>query len=74
MLMILNAVVKLSKENLIDAVYCSLACFCTVHLSKRKSNFPHIQYKEIQNEAVAKSYMTDGLLIYGEIVAHFLIY
>jgi hypothetical protein len=30
-------------------------------------------YKEIQNGAVAKSYMTNGLLIYGEIFAHFLI-
>ncbi len=30
--------------------------------------------EEIQNGAVAKSYMTDGLLIYGEIFAHFLIY
>ncbi len=48
-----NAEVILSKENLIGAVYCSLACFCTVHWSKRKSNFPHIQYKEIQNGAVA---------------------
>ncbi len=27
---------------------------------------------EIQNGAVAKSYMTDGLLIYGEIFPHFL--
>jgi hypothetical protein len=72
--MIFNAVVKLSKENLIDAVYCSLACFSTVYWSKRKSNFPHIQYREIQNGAVAKSYMTDLLLIYGEIVAHFFIY
>jgi hypothetical protein len=31
-------------------------------------------YKEIHNGAVAKSYMTNGLLIYGEIIAHFLIY
>jgi hypothetical protein len=30
-------------------------------------------YKEIQNGAVAKSYMTNGLLKYGEIFAHFLI-
>jgi hypothetical protein len=29
-------------------------------------------YKEIHNGAVAKSYMTNGLLIYGEIFAHFL--
>jgi hypothetical protein len=31
-------------------------------------------YKEIQNRVVAKSDMTNGLLIYGEIFAHFLIY
>ncbi len=30
-------------------------------------------YKEIQNGAVAKSYVTNGLHIYGEIFAHFLI-
>jgi hypothetical protein len=30
--------------------------------------------KEIQNGAVAKSCMSNGLLIYGEIFAHFLIY
>jgi hypothetical protein len=29
---------------------------------KDKSNFPH-KYREIQNGAVAKSYMTNGLLI-----------
>jgi hypothetical protein len=31
-------------------------------------------YKEIQIGAVAKSYMTNGLLTYGEIFEHFLIY
>jgi hypothetical protein len=31
-------------------------------------------YKEIQSGAVAKSYMTNGLLIYGEIFSYFLIY
>ncbi len=30
---------------------------------KKKKHFPHIQYKEIQKGAVAKSYMTYGLLI-----------
>ncbi len=29
---------------------------------------------EIQNGAVAKSYMTNGLVVYGEIFEHFLIY
>jgi hypothetical protein len=31
-------------------------------------------YKEIQNGAVAKSYMTNGLLINGELFVHCLIY
>jgi hypothetical protein len=31
-------------------------------------------YEEIQNGAVAKSYMTNGLLLYGEIFLHLLIY
>ncbi len=40
----------------------------------KKENQIFLIYKEIQNGAVAKSYMTNGLLIYGEIVVHFLIY
>ena len=40
----------------------------------KKSNQIFLIYKEIQSEAVAKSYMTNGLLIYGEIFVHFLIY
>ncbi len=32
-----------------------------------------LKYKKIENGAVAKSYVTNGLLIYGEIFAHFLI-
>ncbi len=39
---------------------------------KENQNFPI--YKEIQNGSVAKSYITNGLLIYGEIFPHFLIY
>ncbi len=39
-----------------------------------KKNQIFLIYKEIQNGAVAKSYMTNGLLIYREIFAHFLIY
>ncbi len=31
-------------------------------------------YREIQSGAAAKSYMTNGLLIYGEIFSHILIY
>jgi hypothetical protein len=40
----------------------------------KKENQIFLIYKEIQNGAVAKSYMTSGLLICGEIFAHFLIY
>jgi hypothetical protein len=40
----------------------------------KKENKIFLIYKEIQNGAVPKSYMTNGLLIYGEIFAHFLIY
>jgi hypothetical protein len=40
----------------------------------KKENTIFLIYKEIQNGAVAKSYMANGLRIYGEIFAHFLIY
>jgi hypothetical protein len=40
----------------------------------KKENIIFLIYKEIQNGAVAKSSMTNGLLTYGEIFAHFLIY
>ncbi len=43
-------------------------------LIKRKSNFPHIQYKEIQNGAVAKSYMRKGFLRYEEMRKYLVIY
>ncbi len=41
-------------------------------LIKKENKVFHI-YKEIKNGAVVKSCMTNGLLIYGEIFAHFLI-
>jgi hypothetical protein len=46
--------------------------YCT----DKKENQVFLVYKEIQSGAVAKSYMTNGngLLIYGEIFLHFLIY
>jgi hypothetical protein len=37
-------------------------------LIKKKRKFS--SYKEIQNGAVAKSYMTNGLLIYGGILGN----
>ncbi len=39
-----------------------------------KKNQIFLIYKESQSGAVAKSYMTKGLLIHGEISAHFLKY
>ncbi len=39
-----------------------------------KENQIFLIYREIQSGAVAKSYMTNGLVIYGEIFSHFLIY
>jgi hypothetical protein len=38
-----------------------------------KENQIFLIYKEIQNGAVAKPYMTNGHLIYREIFAHFLL-
>ncbi len=43
-------------------------------LTDKKENQIFLIYEEIQNGAVAKSYMTNGLLIYGKIYAHFLRY
>jgi len=40
----------------------------------KQENKIFLIYTEIQNGAVAKSYMTNGLFIYGEIFAYFLIY
>jgi hypothetical protein len=49
-----------------------LCWICT--LIKKKIKFSSYICKEIQSGAVTKSYMTNGLLIFGEIFAHFLIY
>jgi hypothetical protein len=38
----------------------------------KKENNIFLTCKEIQGGAVAKSFMTNGLLIFGEIFAHFL--
>jgi hypothetical protein len=39
----------------------------------KKENKVFLIYKEVQKGAVAKSYTTNGLLIYDEIFVHFLI-
>jgi hypothetical protein len=48
-------------------------CNARSHTDK-KENQIFLVYKDIQTGAVAKSYMTNGLLIYEEIFGHFLIY
>jgi hypothetical protein len=51
-------------------LYIHMHIYCTDKIE----NQIFLIYKEIQGGAVAKSYMTNGLLIYEEIFAHFLIY
>ncbi len=48
-------------------------CICTGYTDNKENQIFHI-YKEIQNGAVGKSYMTNDLFIFGEIFAHFLMY
>ncbi len=48
--------------------------YSTVLYTDKKENQIFLIYKEIQNGTVAKSYMTNDLLIYGKIFSHFLIY
>ncbi len=40
----------------------------------KKENQIFLIYREIKNGAVAKSYMTNSLPIYGKLFAHFFIY
>jgi hypothetical protein len=47
---------------------------CTTGHTDNKETQIFLINKEIQSGAVAKSRMTNSLLIYGEIFAHFLIY
>jgi hypothetical protein len=44
------------------------------HCTDKKENQIFLIQKKIQSGAVAKSFMINGLLIYGEIFAHFLIH
>jgi hypothetical protein len=52
---------------------CIASDICVLYTDK-KENKIFLIYKEIQSGVVAKSYMTNGLPIYREIFAHFLIY
>ncbi len=49
-------------------------CPQSIQYTDKKEENILLIYKEIQKGAVAKSYMTNGLLIYGAIFVHFLIY
>ncbi len=62
----------MGKWNLSQA-FASAFLLCGLHTDKKEKKI-FLIYKEIQNGAVAKSYMTNGFLIYGEIFSHFLIY
>jgi hypothetical protein len=55
------------KDKNLRLVGCK-ASLSWVHTDK-KENYIFLIYKEIQNGAVAKSYMTKGLLIWGNICA-----
>ncbi len=53
--------------------FCHLFFFLVV-VTDKKENEIFLIYMEIQKGSGAKSYMTNGLLIYGEKFAHFFIY
>jgi hypothetical protein len=60
-------------RDLSDAPVVSVQIQYSLNTDK-KENQVFLIYKDIQSGAVAKSYMTNGLLKYGEIFARFLIY
>jgi hypothetical protein len=51
-----------------------MGTFVLVAYTDKKETKIFLIYKNIQNGAFAKSFMTNGLLIFGKIFAHFLIY
>ncbi len=53
--------------------FCELVERSGFHYTDKKENQIFHIYKKMQKGSVAKSYMTNGLLKYGEIFAHFLI-
>ncbi len=74
----LNAVcyIVMSKDCYLRTKDLNAMCFILRKptFNDKKENQIFLIYREIQNGAVAKSYMANGLLKYGEIYAHFLIY
>ncbi len=74
-----------SEKLALNSQLCKYLVFTAINLfifpnffyspyTDKKENQIFLIYKEIQYGAVAKSDMTNGLLIYGEIFALFLIY
>ncbi len=64
----------IKKKHAALAVYKRNTILISVqNCTDKKENQIFLIYKEIQNGSVAKSYMTNCLLIYLEIFAHFLI-
>ncbi len=66
------------EERLRGRVGSGLCWLCVDEIyslyTDKKENQIFLTYKEIQNGAVAKSYMNNGLLIMEKIFAHILIY
>jgi hypothetical protein len=59
----------------LSKVYHFAAILYLTRGTDKKENQIFLKYKEIQNEQLqSHMYMTNGLLIYGEIFAHFLRY
>jgi hypothetical protein len=59
----------------LEADFWASAIQCVhIHLTDKKENQIFLIYKEIQNGAVAKSYMKKGFLIYEEMRKYLTIY
>jgi hypothetical protein len=68
-------ILNLYSLDLIRNIYClnvNKIHSSSTSYTDKKENQNFLIYKEIQNGAFAKSYMTNGLLIYREIFAHLL--
>jgi hypothetical protein len=64
---------KVFREKFLVAISHERPQKCKLWTDKKENHISLI-YKEIQNGAVAKSYMTNGLLENGKIYVHFLLY
>ena len=69
----MNHAQKLVSVTCLIRAQAPSSSLCPFYTDKKEKKI-FLIYEEIQNGAVAKSYMTNDLLIYGEIFAHFLMY